>query len=245
MLRVIVADDELHNRQTLERLLAEVGDVNVVAVCKDGFETVAAVQKENPDLLFLDINMPKLTGFDVLELLGASAPPVVFVTAYDEHALRAFDTSAIDYILKPVSAERIRKSISKYIATKSGRAADYEGFLQRRRETSPPLDRLLVKDSGHIHIVPVEKIQYIKAEDDYLCIVTENSQFVKQDRLSLLENSLDKTTFVRVHRSYIVNIRFILRLDPLGRETYEAVLQGGAKVPVSASGIKLLPWFNR
>jgi len=244
-LKVIVADDELHNRETLELLLAAIPEVVVVATCSDGFEAVAAVQKEMPDLLFLDISMPKLTGFDVLELLGSAAPPVVFVTAYDEHALRAFETSAIDYILKPVNQERIKRSIAKFLATGRRGRADYSAFLENRRSESAPLDRIVVKDNGHIHIVPIEEILYIKAEDDYVCIVTERAQFVKQDRMSSLEKGLDKNQFYRVHRSYILNIRHVTRLDPLGRESYEAVLRNGARVPVSASGIRVLPWFNR
>jgi two-component system LytT family response regulator len=244
-LKVIVTDDELHNRETLAGLLADIPDVTVVAVCKDGFETVSAVQKERPDLLFLDISMPRLSGFDVLELLGSAAPPVVFVTAFDEHALKAFETSAIDYVLKPVNPERIKKSIAKFLATGKTGSTDYSGFLENRRSESAPLDRILVKDSGRIHLVPAEEILYIKAEDDYVCIVTRTSQFVKQERISSLENSLDKTKFCRVHRSYIINIRHVARLEPLGRESYEAVLRNGTRVPVSASGFRALPWFNR
>lgn len=244
-LKVIVTDDELHNRETLVRILNDIPDICITSVCKDGFETVAAVQKEMPDLLFLDISMPRLSGFDILELLGNSAPPVVFVTAYDEHALKAFETSAIDYVLKPVTPERIKKSIAKFLTTGKSARADISGFLESRRIESGPLDRILIKDNGHIHIVPTEEILYIKAEDDYVCIVTMNSQFVKQDRISSLENALDKNHFCRVHRSYLVNIKHVTRLDPLGRDTYEAVLRNGAKVPVSASGFRTLPWFNR
>jgi two-component system LytT family response regulator len=244
-LRVIIADDELHNRETLAGLLADVPEVTVIAVCKDGFETVGAVQKEMPDLLFLDISMPRLSGFDVLELLGPAAPTVVFVTAFDEHALKAFETSAIDYVLKPVTPGRIKKSIAKFLATGKPGSADYSRFLENRRSESAPLDRILVKDSGCIHLVPAEDILYIKAEDDYVCIVTKTSQFVKQDRISSLENSLDKSKFCRVHRSYIINTRHVTRLEPLGRESYEAVLRNGAKVPVSASGFRALSWFNR
>ena len=244
-LKVVIVDDEQHNRETLKELLSGIPDILITAICKDGFEAVRAVQKEMPDLLFLDISMPRLSGFDVLELLGTSAPPVVFVTAFDEHALKAFETSAIDYILKPVTPERIKKSLTKFLATGSTVRSDYKGFLEQRRNEASPLDRILIKDSGHIHIVPTDEILYIKAEDDYVCIVTKATQFVKQDRLSSLEKHLNPTIFCRVHRSYILNIRHIDRLDPVGRERYEAVLRNGIRIPVSASGIRALPWFNR
>lgn len=241
---VIIADDELHNRETLTSVLSEFPEIEILAICKDGFETVTAVQKQSPDILFLDITMPRLSGFEVLELLGDSAPLVVFVTAYDEHALRAFETSAVDYVLKPISRERIRRSIEKCKGSGLGKKVDYSSLVDSQRANSSPVNRILIKDGGLIHIVPVDEIIYMKAEDDYVSIITEAKSYLKLDRISALESSLDKELFCRVHRSYLLNINFLLRLEPYGKETYQAILKNGVKIPVSAAGFHTLPWFK-
>jgi two-component system LytT family response regulator len=241
---VIIAEDEAHNRQTLSQILSGHKDINIIAECKDGFETVAAIQKHPADLLFLDINMPRLSGFEVLELLGDQAPVVIFVTAFDEHALRAFETSAIDYVLKPISSERIARALDKFRKNAAGRRS-YAEFIENQRTASKSLERLIVKDGDRIHVIPVEDIMYIKAEDDYVLIVTEKNKYVKQDRLSALEAALDKEQFCRIHRSYILNLRYLIRLEHIGKETYQAILKNGNLVPVSASGFHLLPWFKK
>jgi len=239
-IRVVYADDEEHNRTLLQQILSEFPDVDIVSVCKDGFETVTAVQQNKPDLLFLDINMPRLSGFDVLELLGDNAPPVVFVTAYDEHALRAFETSAIDYVLKPVTKERLQKAIDKYLKTRGQIPTDYTPFLDNQKAQSAPIARILIKDGSEIFIVPVAEITFLKSEDDYVSIITEKKTYLKQDRLSFLESILDKATFCRVHRSYILNINYLHKLENTGKESYKAVLKTGVSIPVSASGFREL-----
>lgn len=239
-IKVLIADDEAHNRETLNSLLSEHESISVEAMCKDGFETIAAVQQHKPDLLFLDINMPRLSGFDVLELLGEQAPPVVFVTAYDEHALKAFETSAIDYVLKPVSPERLQKAIDKFIKTGIRQKKDYVPFLDEQKTLGAPLARILVKDGAEIFIIPVNEIVYIKAEDDYIGIVTEKRMYLKQDRMSFLETVLDMSQFCRIHRSYILNINYLLKLENNGKDSYKAVLKNGTSIPVSSSGFKEL-----
>jgi two-component system LytT family response regulator len=239
-IRVIITDDEEHNRAILKQTLSEFPEIEIVSICKDGFETVASVQQSKPDLLFLDINMPRLSGFDVLELLGNNAPPVVFVTAYDEHALRAFETSAIDYVLKPITKERLQKAIDKYTKTRGQTATDYIPFIDTQRTQSAPIARILIKDGSEIFIVPVNEITYLKAEDDYVSIVTERKLYLKQDRLSFLESILDKSIFCRIHRSYILNINFLLKLENLGKESYKAILKTGASIPVSSTGFREL-----
>jgi two-component system LytT family response regulator len=243
-INVIITDDEEHNRDELKKALSEFPDVNIVAICKDGFETVTAVQQNPPDLIFLDINMPRLSGFDVLELLGDLAPPVVFVTAYDEHALRAFETSAIDYVLKPVSKDRLKKAIDKFMKSGIGRKTNYLSFIDNQKSESSPIARILIKDGPEIFIVPVNEIVSLKAEDDYVSIVTENRIYLKQDRLSFLESVLDKSQFCRIHRSYILNINYLTKLESHGKDTYNAILRTGAKLPVSASGFKELLRFQ-
>jgi two-component system, LytTR family, response regulator len=239
-IKVLIADDEEHNREALKSLLCENQSISVEALCKDGFETIAAVLQCKPDLLFLDINMPRLSGFDVLELLGEQAPPVVFVTAYDEHALKAFETSAIDYVLKPVSPERLQKAIDKFIKTGIRQKKDYIPFLDEQKALGAPLARILVKDGSEIFIIPVNEIFYIKAEDDYIGIVTEKRMYLKQDRMSFLETILDKSQFCRIHRSYILNINYLLKLENNGKDSYKAILKNGTSIPVSANGFKEL-----
>lgn len=237
-IKVLIADDEEHNRETLKSLLSENQSISVEALCKDGFETIAAVQHYKPDLLFLDINMPRLSGFDVLELLGELAPPVVFVTAYDEHALKAFETSAIDYVLKPVSSERLQKAIDKFIKSGTRQKKDYIPFLDEQKALAAPLSRILVKDGSEIFIIPVNEIVYIKAEDDYIGIVTEKRMYLKQDRISLLESVLNKSQFYRIHRSYILNINYLSKLENTSKDSYKAILKNGTSIPVSANGFK-------
>jgi two-component system, LytTR family, response regulator len=244
-IKVIITDDEEYNRDELKKTLSEFPDVEIVSICKDGFETVAAVQQNSPDLIFLDINMSRLSGFDVLELLGDSAPPVVFVTAYDEHALRAFETSAIDYVLKPVSKDRLQKAIGKFLKTGIGRKTNYTPFLDNHKSQSSPIARILIKDGPEIFIVPVNEIVYLKAEDDYVGIITEKRTFLKQDRLSFLESILDKSHFCRIHRSYILNINYLTKLENQGKDSYKAVLRTGVKLPVSATGFKELLRFQQ
>lgn len=239
-IKVLIADDEEHNREALKSMLCENPLISVDALCKDGFETIAAVHQYKPDLLFLDINMPRLSGFDVLELLGEQAPPVVFVTAYDEHALKAFETSAIDYVLKPVSPERLQKAIDKFIKTGTREKKDYVRFLDEQKTLGAPLSRILVKDGTEIFIIPVNEIVYIKAEDDYIGIVTEKRMYLKQDRLSFVETILDKSQFYRIHRSYILNINYLSKLESTGKDSYKALLKNGTSIPVSANGFKEL-----
>ncbi len=239
-IKVLIADDEEHNRETLKTLLCENQSISVKALCNDGFETIAAVQEYKPDLLFLDINMPRLNGFDVLELLGEQAPPVVFVTAYDEHALKAFETSAIDYVLKPVSRERLQKAIDKFIKTGVRQKKDYNPFLDEQKTLAAPLSRILVKDGPEIFIIPVNEIVYIKAEDDYIGIVTDKRMYLKQERISFLESILDKSQFCRIHRSYILNINYLSKLENTGKDSYKAILKNGTSIPVSTNGFKEL-----
>ena len=243
-IRVIITDDEEHNREVLKNTLSEIADVDIVSICKDGFETVAAVQQYKPDLLFLDINMPRLSGFDVLELLGDLAPPVVFVTAYDEHALRAFETSAIDYVLKPITKERLLKAVDKYLKANPQKRTNYTPFLDNQKTQSAPIARILIKDGSEIFIVPVDEIVYLKAEDDYVSIITEKRVYLKQDRLSFLESILDKSLFCRIHRSFILNINYLLKLENQGKDTYKAVLKTNCSIPVSASGFRELLKFQ-
>jgi len=235
-LRVIIVDDEEPARGLLREFLSGNPDVELVAECANGFEAVRAVQEMRPDLLLLDVQMPKLDGFEVLELLERP-PAVVFITAYDQHALRAFEVHAVDYLLKPFSQERLGEALA--------RARDRAGSLdsQAARALSdaarPPgaaLARILVRDGAKVHVVPLEKVDCIEAQDDYVSIRHEGRALLKQQTLASLEGQLDATRFVRVHRSWILNVERLARLEPATKDSWVAILRDGTKLPVSRTG---------
>lgn len=239
MIRAILVDDEPLARQMLRELLAEDDAIEVVAECRNGFEAVKAVTDHDPDLLFLDIEMPKLDGFEVLELLDRS-PIVVFATAHDEYAVRAFEARALDYLLKPFSDERVRAVV--------GRVKDRVRELQAGSATlSPnqalrdlrrlPLQRVLVRlEEGRIEVVPVAKIDYVEAQDDAILIASGDQKLRKQQTLSELEKELDPSRFVRIHRSYLLNLDRLQRVELYAKDSRVALLRDGKKLPVSRSG---------
>ena len=240
MYKVILIDDEQLARQLIRSLLKPYTQVEVIAECADGFEGFKAIQELKPDLIFLDIQMPRFNGFEMLELLD-TPPSVIFTTAFDEYALKAFETHAIDYILKPVTRDRFDKAMQKWLAQASEKQTPatlapiienniYEGYQHR----------IVVKDNGFIRIIPAQEIYYVEASDDYVKIVTKDGTYLKKSTLSHIETTLDPQQFVRVHRSFLVPVSQLSRIEPYEKESHIALLHCGAKVMVSKSGMAKL-----
>ncbi|RPI79083.1 MAG: DNA-binding response regulator [Desulfobacteraceae bacterium] len=241
MIRVLIVDDEDLSRQALKNLLQESGDVEIMGECRNGFEAVESIPRLKPDLVFLDIQMPQLNGFDVVELLEEPAPAVIFVTAFDEYALKAFEASALDYLLKPVQAERLAKALEKYYRQTAGlKPVSFAPFIESHQAHSAPLARILVRDGQKIHIVPTTDIMYVKAEDDYVMLHTAQKALLKLERLSRLEKMLDYRTFCRIHRSFLLNIVYLDKIAACSKESRLAVLKNGAKLPISRQGYRSL-----
>jgi two-component system LytT family response regulator len=237
---VLIVDDEAPARAIVREYLSDYPQFVVAAECANGYEAVKAVGEHRPDLIFLDIQMPKLDGFEVLDLLEMK-PQVVFVTAYDEYAIRAFEVHAIDYLLKPFTAARFAEVV-----------AHAEEMVRRRegesRESMPsalssirkPLQRIAFRDGATIDVVPVQRIDYIEAQDDYVHVWSRGQRYIKQQTLADLEALLDATRFIRVHRSYIVNLESLARVEPYAKDSRVALLKDGTRISVSRAGYERL-----
>lgn len=235
-MRAIIVDDEPLARAVLKEYVQAHPQIEVVQECNDGFEGVKAVQQFQPDLLFLDIQMPKINGFEMLELIE-EPPAVIFTTAFDEYAIRAFEAHAVDYLLKPFSKERFDKAIEKLLngVAVQQQKKQTEALLQTAMPQEK-LDRIVIKTGGKIKIIPVSNVHYLEAADDYVKIHTQEGVFLKNKTLSFFENALPSRQFVRTHRSYMMNVQEITRLDPYEKETHLAILKSGQRVPVSKTG---------
>ncbi len=238
-MRVIIVDDEPLARAVLREHLGPHADVEFVGECANGFEAVKAIAELAPDLVFLDIQMPKLDGFEVVELAGAKTH-YVFVTAYDQFALRAFDVHALDYLLKPFTRERLAQALAharERLATPASQGeAAMRALVSDAQARHQPLERILIRDGARVQVIPVARIDYIEAQDDYVAICSEGRQWLKNQRMAELERQLDPQAFLRVHRSYIVNLGTIARIEPTGKDGHCAVLKSGARIPISRSG---------
>ena len=240
-LRIAVVDDEPLARAVLCEFLAAEPNVEGVAQCANGFEAVQAVSELSPDLLLLDVQMPKLDGFEVLDLVGKDVA-VVFTTAYDQYALRAFEVHAVDYLLKPISAERLSEALVR-VRERLGRGERsaltqqaLSGALAETRSREGKAHRVLVRDGPRVHVIPVDKIDYVQAQDDYVCFRSEGKDYLKEQTLAETEETLDPAVFVRIHRSYLLNLSRLARVDQDERENRVAVLSDGRRLPVSRAG---------
>jgi len=233
-MRAIIVDDEELARGVMREFLARHADVEILAECANGFEAVKAITELDPELVFLDIQMPKLNGFEVVELAGRK-PRYVFVTAYDQYALKAFEVHAIDYLLKPFSQQRLDEALA-HARGSLGAAGGVERVLAEAAARGGPLERILIRDGARVHVIPAEKVDLIEAQDDYVEIRTEGKAFLKNQRMAELESQLDPARFLRIHRSYIVNVERIARIEQATKDSYQAVLADGKTVPVSRSG---------
>jgi two-component system, LytTR family, response regulator len=233
-MKIIIIDDEPLARSIVKEYLKSWPEVELAAECSDGFEGIKAIQQFQPDLIFLDIQMPKINGFEMLELIE-TLPAVIFTTAFDEFAIKAFETNATDYLLKPFSKERFDKAIQKFRQNDNSR--HNEQVVETAAAESPAQqNRVVVKDGSKIKIIPVSQIQYLEAADDYVKIITQDGTFLKKRTMSFFEKSLNAFHFVRVHRSFIVNTQLITRIDPYEKEGHLLLLTTGAKLPVSKAG---------
>ena len=235
-LRVIIVDDEPLARLVVREYLKAHPGVEVAAECGNGFDAVKAVTELAPDLMFLDIQMPKLDGFEVLELIGRSVP-VVFTTAYDEYALRAFEVHAVDYLLKPFNESRFAEALSRArerILAKESLPVD--DLVAAARPRTGPLERVLIRDGAQVHVLPVERIDYVEAQDDYVCFKADGKDHLKDQTMAAVEALLDPARFVRVHRSYLVNIERIARVELYAKDSRVAILRDGRRLPVSRAG---------
>jgi two-component system LytT family response regulator len=236
-LRVVVVDDEPLARAVIREYLRAHPGVEVVAECGNGFEAVKAVAELAPDLVFLDVQMPKLSGFEVVELLGREVP-VVFTTAYDQYALRAFEVHAVDYLLKPFNEDRFAEALSRARARLLARegAAEVDALVTDARHRQGPVERVLIRDGAQVHVLPVEKIDYVEAQDDYVCFKAEGKQYLKDQTMAALETTIDPARFVRIHRSYLLNIDRIARVELYAKDSRVAILRDGTRLPVSRAG---------
>jgi len=236
-IRALIVDDEDLARQILREYLAQERDIEIVGECTNGFDAVKAAIELKPHLLFLDVQMPKLDGFEVLDLIGSEIA-VVFVTAYDQYAMKAFDAAAVDYLLKPFELSRFRAALDRARRRLQENARTPSADELRRAAAAPGqfLQRIVVRDNARVHIIPVDQLDYVEAEDDYVGLHSGGKKYLKQQTISSLEASLDPAIFVRVHRSFLINLNKLGKIEPYTKDTKLAVLSDGRQVPVSRAG---------
>lgn len=235
-MKVVIIDDEPLARSVVREYLEKHPDLEVVEECNDGFEGVKAIQQHQPDLIFLDIQMPKINGFEMLELVE-NPPAVIFATAFDEYAIKAFEAHAVDYLLKPFNQERFDKAIEKWQEqTSATKEKNTQELLETASQSPSQNNRIVVKNGSKIKIIPVHDVLYLEAADDYVKVHTKDGYFLKNKTMAHFEQVLDPQQFVRSHRSYIINIQEITRIDPYEKDNHVAILRSGSQVPVSRNG---------
>lgn len=234
MTRIVLIDDEPLARSILREYLKKHPSFEVVGECGDGFEGVKAIAQHKPDLIFLDIQMPKINGFEMLELLD-SPPGIIFTTAFDEFAMQAFEQHAIDYLLKPFSQERFDKALTKWIS-QEGRDKVATADLASTVGSPEERQRIVVKKGSNLVILPIHTVHYIEAFDDYVKVHTRDGFFLKKKTMAFYEKALDPAQFIRVHRSYLMNLQELTRIEPLTKDSHIALLKSGERIPLSVTG---------
>jgi two-component system, LytTR family, response regulator len=236
MIKVVIIDDEPLARSIVREYLASYSEVEICAECGDGFEGVKAIAQHRPFLIFLDIQMPKINGFEMLELVE-NPPAIIFTTAFDEYAMKAFEFHALDYLQKPFSKERFDKAMKKWLTLhKDGRTQLLSPALHETVKQPEERTRIVLREGANIRIVPVGEVNYIEAYDDYVKIFTTKEMFLKKKTMGYYEHTLDAKQFVRVHRSYIIQLSQLTKIEPVEKETYQVLLKSGAKIPMSKGG---------
>jgi len=241
-IRTLIIDDEAPAREIIKHYLEELDDIEVIAECSDGFSGLKTITAMKPDLVFLDIQMPRLTGIEMVEVL-TEKPEIIFTTAYDQFALKAFELNAVDYLMKPFPKRRFIEAVKKAIEKiKSGAGNKIPGnmLLAKTPDSAKPVNRIVVRKGNAINLIPVEQIKYVEAQDDYVMIYHTAGKALKQQTMKFYEENLPKSDFVRVHRSYIVKVEEIKKIEPYGKDNHIAILQSGDKLPISRSGYKQL-----
>jgi len=240
---VIIIDDENLARNIVRKFLSDIPDIEILSKCSNGFEALKAINDLKPDIIFLDIQMPKITGFEMLELLE-NPPVIIFTTAYDQYALKAFEVSAADYLLKPFSQERFSDALGKAknaVINKQNNTQTINSLVRNIDDKSGYLERVVVKNGSKISIIPTDKIDRLEAEDDYVMIHTAESKHLKQKTMKYFEDHLDPNIFIRVHRSHIVKVSAIKQIELFEKDSYRVIFQDGrTSVPVSKTGYSKL-----
>jgi len=241
-IRTLIIDDETPAREIIRHYLAELDYIEVIAECADGFSGLKTISTMKPDLVFLDIQMPRLTGIEMLEVM-TEKPEIIFITAYDQYAIKAFELNAVDYLLKPFPKRRFLEAVKKAtdkIRSGTENSVPPDQLLAKKPELSAPVNRVVVRKGNAISLIPVEQIRYLEAQDDYVMIYHSNGKALKQQTMKFYEDNLPPADFVRIHRSYIVRVREINRIEPYGKENHIAILHTGDKLPVSRTGYQHL-----
>lgn len=238
MHKTIIIDDEPLAREIVKEYLQKFPDLQLMAECNDGFEAVKAISEHKPDLIFLDVQMPKISGFEMLELLD-EPPAVIFTTAFDEYAIKAFEANATDYLLKPFSQERFDVAVNKYLSQKKEDNSAVKTLVDSVSKDMQ-VQRIVIRDGSKIRIVPLHEVIMLEAADDYVKIYTAKGNYLKKKTMQSFEDNLPAAQFVRVHRSFIVNVSQITRIDPMEKENHVALLKDGPTVPVSKAGYQKL-----
>lgn len=231
----LIVDDEELARHVIRELLIPHTEIKLLAECANGFEAVKAFAEHKPELVFLDVQMPKLTGFDVLELIGENAC-VIFTTAYDQYAMRAFEVHAVDYLLKPVGKQRFEEALEHAKRRLGEQMPSAQKLADSARPPQQFLERVVVKDGTRVTLIPIAKLDYVEAQDDYVALASQGKKHLKQQTIASLEACLDPKSFVRIHRSYIVNLERVARIEPYGKDSRLAILSDGVRLPVSRAG---------
>lgn len=241
-IRVLLVEDEEPARELVKSYFKKYSNIEIIGEAADGFNAVKAINQMKPDIVMLDIQLPKLTGFEILELVEFT-PVVIFATAFDQFAIKAFEMNAVDYLLKPFSAERfevaLNKAIEKLKNTKQAET-EVQGVLNTMDEKDAIIDRVVVKNGTKIKVIPCPSVHYIEAQDDYVMIYADEGKYLKEKTMKYFESHLDGDKFIRIHRSYIVNVEQIIQLEHFTKDSYVVVLKSGAKLKVSDSGYKNL-----
>jgi two-component system, LytTR family, response regulator len=241
-IKIIIIDDENLARQISKNYLSRHNNVEIVAECSNGFDAIKKINELKPDIILLDIQMPKLTGFEMLELID-NPPIIIFTTAYDHFAIKAFEVSAVDYLLKPFSEERFDQAIQKAVKLlddKFKQDDSIRNIITEHDKKIETLERVVIKDGGKINIIPVNEIRWIEAQDDYVMIYSIQGKFLKQKTMKYFEDHLEETQFVRIHRSYIINLSYLQHLEQQENDSYKIILKNGQELPVSKSGLARL-----
>ena len=241
-MNAIIVDDEHLAREIVKKYLEKHADIDILAECSNGFEAVKEITEKKPDLIFLDIQMPKLNGFEMLELLDVH-PSIIFTTAFDDYAIKAFEVNAVDYLLKPFSEERFNEALEKAIGRINKKSSDEEKInklISHRDQLTETLERIVVKDGSKITIIPVETLRWIEAQDDYVRIHSEGGKFMKKKTMKFFEDHLDPNNFIRIHRSSIINVSSIKQMELYEKDSYRVIMKDETKLPVSKTGLQKL-----
>jgi two-component system LytT family response regulator len=241
MIKVIIVDDESLARKLVKQFLSAFEEFEVIDECADGFSAAKSISKNSPDLIFLDVQMPRINGFELLELLDP-VPNIIFTTAFDQYAIKAFEASAIDYLLKPFDKERFSVAINKFKMRYQdlNYTIPAEDFLQSLAKGTPELERIAVKSGNEIRIIPIDQIRYFEAYDDYVKIFSKDDMFLKKQTLSYYENNLPSNQFIRIHRSFIINIKELTKIEQAEKDNHWVILRDQSRISVSRSGYQKL-----